>query len=278
MVAASDFEDTFDNDITTRSSGSDSQNSPGQDPAPAPASIFSLKYYQKFFDVDTDIVTERILSLMIPSRAAGAMEKIAKNPDLYGPFWIVVTTVFAIAVSSNVADFFHQHGINHEWHYNFHLLSIAATIIISYVILVPLGIWAVLQWSPKHEASVLDGEEEGGPDASPAAATSVLALICSYGYSLAIYIPVSLLWTVQISIFQWILMISAATASGLSLLVTLRPSLTKSKYGFGLTVGVVAMHVLLAAALMLYFFHDSSSPSPVSVDTMIPKVQQNATA
>lgn len=56
---ASDFEDSFDNDITNRS--------PGRGPNPGEGdkklSFFSLAYFQQYFDVDTNIVRERIISL-----------------------------------------------------------------------------------------------------------------------------------------------------------------------------------------------------------------------
>lgn len=63
--------------------------------APATYSFFSIEYYQQYFNVDTTIVMERIMSSMIPRRAPSTYLKqnIGRNPDLYGPFWIVVTLV-----------------------------------------------------------------------------------------------------------------------------------------------------------------------------------------
>lgn len=58
-------------------------------------SFFSIEYYQQFFNVDTEMVRERIVSSIIPKRAPATYLKqnIGTNPDLYGPFWIVVTLV-----------------------------------------------------------------------------------------------------------------------------------------------------------------------------------------
>lgn len=58
-------------------------------------SIFSIEFYQKFFNVDASVVYERIMSAIIPRRAPVHYMKqdIGSNPDLYGPFWIVVTLV-----------------------------------------------------------------------------------------------------------------------------------------------------------------------------------------
>lgn len=154
---------------------------------------------------------------------------------------------------------------NYKWHYNFHLLSYAATIIISYVLFVPLTLWATIKWTPKqHELTPQDIPDDLEP--LPNTNTSLLSFICVYGYSLAIYIPISLLWTVQISMLQYLLVIVGAISSGFALVLVLRPCLTTSKHGFALTLAVVALHFLLAAGLMLYFFHDSNSePNPTSV-------------
>lgn len=58
-------------------------------------SIFTIEFYQQYFNVDANIVKERILSALIPRRAPVQYVKqdIGPNPDLYGPFWIVVTLV-----------------------------------------------------------------------------------------------------------------------------------------------------------------------------------------
>lgn len=58
-------------------------------------SVFTIEYYQKFFNVDTYMVLDRIATSMIPQRAPGNYLKveIGENPDLYGPFWITVTLV-----------------------------------------------------------------------------------------------------------------------------------------------------------------------------------------
>uniref|UniRef100_A0A336MJZ1 Protein YIPF n=1 Tax=Culicoides sonorensis TaxID=179676 RepID=A0A336MJZ1_CULSO len=260
----SDFDDSFENDITTRANNTETSAKNSKDES---ASIFSIKYYQKFFDVDANIVMDRIMHMSMPKNGmSGYLEdKINRNPDFYGPFWVVVTLIFALGVSGNVADFFH-HMDEHKWHYNFHLLGVAASIIISYVILVPVALWAVIQWSSKHqEIQQNDLNDDMAISSGPA---TLISLICVYGYSLAIYIPVSILWTIQISFFQYVLMITAACSSGLALIMVLRPSLTSSTYGFGLTLAVGALHFLLAAGLMIYFFHDSSNSVNPSAPTV----------
>lgn len=81
-----------------------------------------------------------------------------------------------------------QNAGDHHWRYNFHLVSVAATIIVLYTSLMPLAIWALLKWF----------DRPNDLDESPYT-PSLLSLVCLYGYSLAIYIPVSILWTIQVT-------------------------------------------------------------------------------
>uniref|UniRef100_A0A182QGV3 Protein YIPF n=1 Tax=Anopheles farauti TaxID=69004 RepID=A0A182QGV3_9DIPT len=226
-------------------------------------SIFSFEYYQKFFDVDTMIVVDRIATSMIPKRAPANYLKlnIATNPDMYGPVWIVLTLIFTIAISGNMASYLQNAG-DHHWRYNFHLVSYSATAIILYTILVPSALWGFLKWSVHSNELDLEEEESLTP--------SLLSLICIYGYSLAIYIPVSVLWTVQVSLIQWLLVITGAFLSGFALLTILMPAVKKSKYSLFLVLAIELAHFALAAGFMLYFFHAPDAETPV--ETHVQKV------
>lgn len=173
------------------------------------------------------------------------------KPDLYGPFWISVTLIFTIAISGNIADYLQHANEKHHWKYDFHLVSYAATTIFLYVTLIPSILWGLLKWS--IHVNDIEGLEG---DTSPGA----LELICIYGYSLFIYIPVSILWTIQISVLQWSLVLIATFVSGSVLLLTVMPALRLSKYKMLLCFGILFCHLLLAAGFMLYFFHVPSLP------------------
>jgi len=166
---------------------------------------------------------------------------------LYGPFWIVVTLIFSIAISGNVASYIQSANNSHSWHYNFHLVSIAATTIIMYVCFVPLSLWAALKWFVRPTDPDLETESPYTP--------GLLTLICVYGYSLAIYIPVSILWVIQLSFLQWLLVITATFLSGSVLVLVLTPALRVSRISLILAAGIVGAHFLLATGFMLYFFH-----------------------
>lgn len=88
---------------------------------------------------------------------------------------------------------------------------------------------------------------------------SLLTLICIYGYSLGIYIPVSIFWVIQISLLQWLLVFGAALSTGTVLIIILSPALQNSNKSIFLIGGTLAAHFLLAAGFMLSFFHMPAS-------------------
>lgn len=220
-------------------------DSPGGNPPPK--SFWTLEYYQKYFDVDTKDVLERILASVTPKWDNSLKHHLRTKPDLYGPFWISVTLIFTIAISGNVTNYLHHASTKYHWKYDFHMVSYAATTICLYVTLVPFILWCIL----KYTAQTSDVEELEPEDVTPGA----LELICIYGYSLFIYIPTAVLWTIQIDFVQWLLVFIAAFISGSVLLLTLMPALRLSKHKFFLIIGIVTCHLLLAIGFMEYFFH-----------------------
>ncbi|KAH8341698.1 hypothetical protein KR074_006508 [Drosophila pseudoananassae] len=229
-------------------------------------SFLTIEYYQQFFNVDTYMVLERIANSMIPKRAAGNYLRmnIGENPDLYGPFWITVTLIFSIAISGNIASYLQQGNDKYTWHYNFHLVSYAATCIFLYANILPAILWALFKYSLKP-VDASDAVETDSASYTP----SLLALMCIYGYSLAIYIPVSILWVINVrALLQWLLVITAALLSGTVLIAVLTPALRNSQFSLFLIIGILSAHIILAAGFLLYFFH---SP-PVVVSNGYPPI------
>lgn len=240
-----------------------------EEPQAAPPvnhNFWTIEYYQKYFDVRTSEVIERIISSVLPQKVSRNYfdERIKGKPDLYGPIWISVTLIFTIAVSGNIANYLQSINKAVIWRYNYHLVSYAATAIICYVWLVPLALWAALKWT-----TVPDGQDEIETQTSNS--PTMISLFCLYGYSLSIYIPVAILWTIPISWLQWLLVLMAALVSGAVLIFWLLPALKKSKYFLILTGSILAFHFLLATGFMLYFFHVPDSPSKlIAVTTVTP--------
>ncbi|CAK1542772.1 unnamed protein product [Leptosia nina] len=229
--------------------------------------FWTIEYYQKYFDVHTNEVVERIVSSVLPQKVSRNYfdERIKGKPDLYGPIWISVTLIFTIAVSGNIASYLQNANKTIHWKYDFHLVSYASTAIFCYVWLVPLALWAALKWTTNPDNQ---DQMETQTSTSP----TMMSLFCLYGYSLSIYIPVAILWTIQVSWLQWLLVLLGAFVSGAVLIFWLLPALRKSKYFLILVGCILAFHFLLAAGFMLYFFHvpETEPSAEIVVTTLKP--------
>jgi len=229
--------------ITDGPGGGEGQGGPGEWKT---SNFWTLAFYQQFFDVDTTDVRNRIMYSMVPVPGKSFLQHhIRPRPDLYGPFWICVTLVFSIAISGNLADFL-QKSVDPEqsikWHYDFHKVTLAATAVFSYAGLLPAGLYGFLWWASSGAG---------------AATLTFLELVCLYGYSLAIYIPVSILWLIQVSWWQWICVLAGAGLSGYVLFLPIWPAVRDqaAKSAVIVMAVVIALHLLLACGFMLYFFH-----------------------
>ncbi|KAJ8311048.1 hypothetical protein KUTeg_011398, partial [Tegillarca granosa] len=186
---------------------------------------------EQFFDVETRQVLYRIGGSMLPLPRSNYLKShIRPNPDLYGPFWICTTLVFTTAIAGNLANYLQSAGIDYQWKYDFHKVTFAATAIFSYWWLVPTAIFGVLWWR---------GNQAG---------YTFLEILCVYGYSLAIYIPVSILWVIQFNWFQWLLVAVGAVMSGLVLVFVFWPAVREEdkKIAWSIIVVIFLLHLALA--------------------------------
>ena len=95
------------------------------------------------------------------------------KPDLYGWVWIPTTVVFLVFATSNLAASIYAY-LQHQSHQpDFEHLSRAAYLIYPYVLGVPLLLWGASKWYLK-----LNG-------------FGLIPLMCLYGYSLSIFIPIT---------------------------------------------------------------------------------------
>ncbi|XP_020800080.1 protein YIPF1-like [Drosophila serrata] len=237
--------ETQDESVET---GIDAANDRVADGSGEEPSLLTIEYYQQYFNVDTFMVLNRILNSMMPKRAKSnyLRMEISENPDLYGPFWIGVTLIFSIAISGNLFSYLQYARNDYQWHYNFKLVSYAATCIFIYATLLPVVLWAMFKYSLKP----VDSVEINSGSYTP----TLISLLCIYGYSLAIYIPVSILCVINISMLKWLLVILAALLSGFVLIDVMKPALRNSKYSRFLIFGILSAHLIVSAGFLMYFF------------------------
>ncbi|XP_071118044.1 protein YIPF1-like [Haliotis cracherodii] len=232
-----------------------------------PPSFWTFDYYQQFFDVDTHQVLYRVLGSMTPRPGRNFLTtQIRPKPDLYGPFWICTTLVFTTAIAGNLANYFQAAGKGYTWKYDFHKVTFAATAIFSYWWLIPACLFGLLWWRGSQSRYTF------------------LELISVYGYSLAIYIPISILWTIQVNWVQWTLVILGAALSGSVLVFTFWPAVREDnkRIAFAVMAVILIFHAALAAGFVLYFFHvpaNATTPStlnPAANNTNISRTPMNS--
>ncbi|CAL8346484.1 unnamed protein product [Merluccius merluccius] len=202
------------------------------------APFWSFDYYQKFFDVDTHQVRSRIIGSVMPWPGKNFIDVyIRRNPDLYGPFWICATLVFAIAISGNISNFLvHLGKPNYKYVPEFRKVTIAATAIYCYAWLVPLALWGLLLWRNNKVMNLVT--------------YSFMEIVCVYGYSLAIYIPAVVLWIIPSDGLRWVTGLVALCLSGSVLLLTFWPAVRDDHLRVSIAVmsAIVGLNILLAVA------------------------------
>jgi len=212
--------------------------------APAPRSrrgwIFSVSYYQQFFDVDTDEVLKRIGCVFTsPHKGDFLDEVVAGNPDLYVPVWGCATLVFFTALGSAWATY-NSHN-QKTWDFDAKTVSLSAALIYGYVFLFSLIVHLTLTCYARVDN------------------LRVSDIWCLYGYSVITFIPVCILATVKYELFRWLFTAACAAMSTLFLTSNVRRRvLSSSARGTAFAVSFIsfigAAHFVFALVLKLFFF------------------------
>lgn len=190
-------------------------------------------------------VLNRLKASLFPRPRGVFFDLISCNPDLYGPFWIATTLILSMAVTSNLASFFAfvPSADRPEWTYNFNQLTLAGSVVYSYVSLLPLVLWLLLSY---NEAS-----------------KRLVDILCIYGYALSIFVPVSFLCVLPSDLFRWSLVFLGGCISGVFLLSNFHAHLS-DVFPFGeshakrkkcaLLGGIAIFHFALLILFKSYFF------------------------
>eukprot|EP01017_Pseudomicrothorax_dubius_P026179 TRINITY_DN2900_c0_g1_i12.p1 TRINITY_DN2900_c0_g1~~TRINITY_DN2900_c0_g1_i12.p1 ORF type:complete len:203 (+),score=43.08 TRINITY_DN2900_c0_g1_i12:166-774(+) len=164
-----------DSVINVSQEGQTSAAAPINTPAPENKSIipvcglFTLDYYKPFFNVTTSDVQERIKQAFIPNRPH-FFPTIQSNPDVYGPFWIYTSLIFMLAVASNL-NYIVQKKSGDPYNFDFNCIGFATSVIYSFGFILPLILNFILN---------IFGSK-----------TRYVEILCIYGYSTIVFIPVS---------------------------------------------------------------------------------------
>ncbi|KAJ9629429.1 hypothetical protein H2203_001803 [Taxawa tesnikishii (nom. ined.)] len=200
--------------------------------------LWTISFYQQFFDVDTNEVLKRCAAAIFPR--ANFLDVLEGNPDLYGPFWIATTVVVILFLTGTISSYLAFTGKGH-YAYDFRLLSGAAGLIYGYTGIIPIALWGILKWFGSESANVME----------------CLAL---YGYANLIWIPVALVSWSPLTALNYAFVGVGFAVSAVFLFRNLYPvlSATDVKTSKILLIVVIALHAGLAIAIKILFFAHGS--------------------
>lgn len=194
-----------------------------------------INYLQQFFDVTTEDVAARVKAAAIPKPEADhtVLEAMRLKPDFYGPFWIATTAVIFLAATGNYGQVL---STNDELTTNWDLVGVAACMVYGCLAGVPLLSQALFMFAGEEVATELNLKQ----------------MICVYGYSFTVLIPMTLLMLVPISFLKWIFACVGFAASCLFVRNHLWTEISvngsnKTKYGL--------IFLLFGAHAFVYFFY-----------------------
>jgi hypothetical protein len=158
-----------------------------------------VAYYQPYFNVDTEDVAMR-LTCAVKAYQGKTLFDTHHDADLYGPFWISVTLALTLFVVSNLASFMSHPASGPEWMYDFSLLASGFSVILGYFV----GASAILWASVRGNCITSSLPSTSTCLITPSFVTYVVPqlrwrslpgkltdLVCIYGYSATIWVPMA---------------------------------------------------------------------------------------
>ncbi|KAL8171554.1 hypothetical protein V2J09_023358 [Rumex salicifolius] len=202
---------------------SDGGGQPSQPSTTTWQGVFSISSYTQYFNVDTDVVINRLISSLDPV-SGDFFSKIDANPDLYGLIWVSTTLVFMIAAFGNVATYLIERvsDSSTSWSFDVSYVNLAVGIVYGYAIVVPLAFFFLIRYLGSN--------------------ANLVRYWCMWGYSLFIFVLSSILLIIPVEVLRWLIILVASGASACFVTFNLR------SYADGNDITAV-----LAAAAVLQF-------------------------
>ncbi|KAH0930567.1 hypothetical protein HID58_016294 [Brassica napus] len=208
---------------------------PEQQPPNNWKGFFNVYSYTQYFDVDTDVVVNRLMSSLYPT-SGDFFNKIDANPDMYGLVWICTTLVFVLSSLGNCATYLVKKRTDSEapWVFDVNYINLAASIIYGYAIIVPLAFYFSLRYMGSR--------------------ADLLRFWCLWGYSLFIFIPTSLPLLIPVEFLRWVIILSAGSASSCFVALNLRSYLEGSNDMTVVMAVAFGLQMVLSIFIKVWFF------------------------
>jgi len=206
----------------------------------------SVENYKAHFDVDTADIVERVIGSVtlcnspdeFRQTVLGVGMNNGKSPDLYGPYWITLTLMFFVAMTSNMHMYIHSNNLN-DFEYDIRHLVRAMSVLSFFTIGLPVVFFFTFRFFGIQ--------------------VTLIELVCLYGYSLVPYFPAVIMCLIPWGFFGWLFLLAA---TGVSVMLVLRnvagpvlaSEISQSKAG-PILVAVLLCHFVFFLVLKLSFYH-----------------------
>ena len=150
--------------------------------------------FKKYFQITSQDFLLRFLNSLIPFNKK-FQNLVKERPDLYGPIWIYTSLILIISATGSLTRTL-QGNNNKNFFQEF--VPIASAVIYG----VGFGLPLLISFLMKIFGTSL----------------TFVSVICTYGYSFSIFLPMSIICVIQVDLLQWIVL-TYAVFSSTSLLV-----------------------------------------------------------
>uniref|UniRef100_A0A0N5B3T7 Protein YIPF n=1 Tax=Strongyloides papillosus TaxID=174720 RepID=A0A0N5B3T7_STREA len=209
-----------------------------------------LDSIQNYFNIDTNMFLNRLYFSIVPLKKSNfILDVIENNPDIYGPLWILLTLVLSIGVTNSLVHFFNTYG-EQSTEVDFQMITAVFTLLSLYITLVPLGLYFYMSYN------------------GAATNYTYMEVLCTYGYNLAILVPISVFYHFNFSILRTSLIIVAIIITCTVLYNTFWPAfknLGKRNEAMMVMVLIIILQIVVVSLLKVYYL-DTLSPIKMADD------------
>ena len=191
-----------------------------------------FNWLKKYFQITTRDFFNRILWSVIPFNRK-FYDEIEKTPDFYGPFWIYTSFIVLVSSCGSLTRTIQGHREQ-----NFFQEFIPTAAILMYF--VGFGVPLLISLLTKIFGAKI----------------SVAPVICIYGYSYTIFLPIIIVCSIPNNLLQWILLAYGIVSSTSLIIMNLGKALASMEKGKKIVIIIIIIifQVIIFFMLKLYFF------------------------
>ena len=204
-----------------------------------------FNWLKNYFQITSKDFFNRILMSIIPFNTK-FYNIIENSPDFYGPFWIYTTFVVLVSSCGSLSR-----TIQGSRDSNFFQEFVPTAAILIYFIGFGVPILIALL------SNIFGGK------------ISIAPIICIYGYSYTIFLPITIVCSIPISLLQWILLAYAIFSSSSLVIMSISKSLSSIPTGKKIAINIIIciFQIVIFFMLKLYFFKHISKKMETNISS-----------